>query len=195
MPPLAAIIGFGFAILPVVLTPGASFTLVAAHGAAPVVVRRVVLGTALGILSHAALAALGLSVIVMESAQLYRLVQVAGALCLIGLGVASLLRGRRVTTAARSEEPVRVHTAFLMNLLNPKAAAVYLTLAPQFLASNAFTAANVLVLALVHAVLMACWLTTCATVLRSLRAFALHMARIGGVVLIAFGLTTLLRVR
>uniref|UniRef100_UPI00143E0D98 LysE family translocator n=1 Tax=Allokutzneria sp. NRRL B-24872 TaxID=1137961 RepID=UPI00143E0D98 len=112
-----------------------------------------------------ALAVLGLSVVVMQSAQVYRVVQVVGAAYLIGLGATSLLRGRRVSTAARPDELVRVHTAFLMNLLNPKAAAVYLTLAPQFLDSDAFTVVNVLVLALVHAALMACWLTASATVL------------------------------
>jgi threonine/homoserine/homoserine lactone efflux protein len=198
-----ALLAFALAIAPVVITPGASFTLMAAHvlAAERGVVRRVAAGTAAGILSHAVLAACGLSALVMQSAELYRAVQLAGALYLIGLGVATLARRDRPPAAgpaAPSRPRLRFRTAYLANLLNPKAAAVYLTLAPQFLDHRTFTAANLLALAAVHVALTVLWPAGGAAALRSLgdRAAALPrraFAAAGGAVLIALGVRTLAR--
>jgi threonine/homoserine/homoserine lactone efflux protein len=195
-----ALLAFAVAILPVVITPGASFTLMAAHvlGAEEGIVRRVAAGTAAGILSHAVLAAVGLSAVVMQSAQLYRIVQLIGAMYLIGLGVATIVKGRKAVEAeAPPASPLRTRTAYLANLLNPKAAAVYLTLVPQFLDPASFTVDNVLALACVHAALTALWLAISAYILRALRARALPMpqralALVGGGTLIALGVRTLL---
>ncbi|GAA2273551.1 hypothetical protein GCM10009853_029230 [Glycomyces scopariae] len=194
-----ALLAFAVAILPVVLTPGASFTLMAAHvlAAEDGVVRRVAAGTAAGIFSHAVLAAVGLSAVVMQSAQVYRAVQLVGALYLIGLGITTILKGRRATMPeAPPAAPLRTRTAFLANLLNPKAAAVYLTLVPQFLDPGSFTVANVLAFACLHAALTAIWLAASAIALRSLRARALPIPRravavVGGCTLIALGVKTL----
>lgn len=190
------VVGFALAMVPIVATPGASFTLMTTHVlTSRRVVRRVVAGTALGILCHAVLAVFGLSMLVMRSAELYRLVQLAGALYLIGLGIAALRGGRAPSAPPRD---LRVRTAFLANLLNPKAAAVYLTVVPQFLDHNAFTPTNVLVLASAHIVLTAVWLGASGVALRSLggrRIPARAIARIGGVVLIALGLKSLAPLR
>jgi threonine/homoserine/homoserine lactone efflux protein len=198
-----ALLAFAVAILPVVLTPGASFTLMAAHvlAAEDGVVRRVTAGTAAGILSHAVLAAVGLSAVVMQSAQLYRAVQLVGALYLISLGVATILKGRsKAAPDALPASPLRTRTAFLANLLNPKAAAVYLTLVPQFLDPGSFTVANVLAFACLHATLTALWLAASSVALRSLRARALPIPRravalVGGGTLIALGVRTLVSSR
>lgn len=59
------LLGYGLALLPIVLTPGASFTLVTSralrsdHRGA----RHILSGTALGILTHALLAGLGLAAV------------------------------------------------------------------------------------------------------------------------------------
>jgi threonine/homoserine/homoserine lactone efflux protein len=198
-----ALLAFAVAILPVVLTPGASFTLMAAHvlAAEDGVVRRVAAGTAAGILSHAVLAAVGLSAVVMQSAQLYRAVQLVGALYLISLGVATILKGRsKAAPDALPTAPLRTRTAFLANLLNPKAAAVYLTLVPQFLDPGSFTMANVLAFACLHATLTALWLAASSVALRSLRTRALPIPRravafVGGGTLIALGVRTLVSSR
>lgn len=187
---LSGLAGFALALLPIVLTPGASFTLVASHVlTSQRVVRRVVVGTALGIVCHASLAALGLSMIVMRSAEVYRLVQLAGAAYLIVLGILSL-RGSRSRSPAPEPSTRR---AFLANLLNPKAAAVYLTIAPQFM--DSFSAVTLLAFAGVHIAVMTAWLATSGTTLRSLgRRFRLPwraITRTGGVVLIALGLKSL----
>src|SRR3954469_23504631 len=82
---LAAVAGFTLALLPIVLTPGASFTL--ATEQALVGSRRgpaqVILGAA-GIYCHALLAALGLGALVMRSSQAYTVVRLLGGLYLIG---------------------------------------------------------------------------------------------------------------
>jgi threonine/homoserine/homoserine lactone efflux protein len=199
-----ALFAFALAIVPVVVTPGASFTLMATRvlGDERGVVRRVAAGTAAGILTHAVLAACGLSALVMQSAELYRAVQLAGAAYLIALGIVTIARRDRPATApeAPAGPRLRLRTAYLANLLNPKAAAVYLTLAPQFLDHRTFTAANLLALAAVHAALTALWLAVCATLLRSLGRRALALPRkafnaVGGAVLIALGLRTLAQAR
>ncbi|MGW6929983.1 LysE family translocator [Lentzea sp. NPDC054927] len=192
-----AVAGFALAMVPIVVTPGASFTLMATHVLTPqpAVLRRVAGGTALGIVSHAVLAALGLSMLVMRSAELYRALQLAGALYLIALGIAALRR-RSPDVSVGPERPLRTRTAFLANVLNPKAAAVYLTVAPQFLDSTTFTPANLLVLAGVHIALTTIWLAAGAAALRSLsRQFRRvpwrAISGTGGVVLIALGLKSL----
>ncbi|GAA2124187.1 LysE family translocator [Glycomyces algeriensis] len=197
-----ALFAFALAIVPIVVTPGASFTLMATHvlGDERGVVRRVAAGTAAGILTHAVLAACGLSALVMQSAELYRAVQFAGAAYLIALGIVTIARRDHAATApeASAGPRLRIRTAYLANLLNPKAAAVYLTLAPQFLDHRTFTAANLIALAAVHAALTVLWLTLGATALRSLGKRALALPRrafdtIGGAVLIALGARTLVQ--
>lgn len=194
-----ALAGFALAMVPIVLTPGASFTLMATHvlAAERAVVRRVIAGTALGILSHALLAAFGLAVLVMRSAELYRLLQLAGAAYLVALGVVSLVARRDDALPSEVRPGVRTRTAFLANLLNPKAAAVYLTIVPQFLDRTEFTVLNVVALACVHAALTAAWLAASGTALRSLRRHRLNVPaqairRVGGVVLITLGLKSML---
>jgi threonine/homoserine/homoserine lactone efflux protein len=61
--------GFFVAVLPVVMTPGASFTLATQRSLAGdrAAGPWVIAGTATGIYTHAALAGLGLSVLVMRS--------------------------------------------------------------------------------------------------------------------------------
>ena len=80
--------GFLLAVTPICLTPGASFTLVTQRVAAG---RRrdgmlVAAGTASGLCVHATLAAVGLSAVVMRSAEAFMVVKLAGAVYLIWLG-------------------------------------------------------------------------------------------------------------
>ncbi|GIG90314.1 LysE family translocator [Plantactinospora endophytica] len=63
-------------------------------------------------------------------------------------------RGRRLPW--RGHHPYL--QGFLGNVLNPKAAAVYLTLAPQFLDADGPVLVPMLVLGTAHAVLAGCWL-------------------------------------
>lgn len=77
--------------------------------------------------------------------------------------------------------------------MNPKAAAVYLTLAPQFLAADQVGVATMLQLAAVHVVIMSVWLLAwgsgLAVVLRRIRidSFRAWVNRAGGAVLVYLG--------
>ncbi|MQA60307.1 MAG: hypothetical protein GEU86_02190 [Actinophytocola sp.] len=189
--------GFAVALVPIVLTPGASFTLAttrASAGDGPGVAG-VVIGTGAGIATHALLAGLGLSAIVTRSADAYTVIRIAGAVYLLWLGLALLWRSRgnpdsttdpsppgqalpRRRTGTRIPHALR--SAWLANVLNPKAAAVYLTIAPQFLAAEAVSTWSLLTLASAHVLMMATWLAawTC-LILRVRGPFAAGDSRAG----------------
>lgn len=170
-----SLLGFGIAVLPLVVTPGASFALATQRTAASErhAAARVVAGTATGIYVHALLAGLGLSALVLRSSQAFEVVRLAGAAYLIGLGVLTLARSRARASRSARRLPwsgrATLPQAFLANLLNPKAASVYLTLAPQFLAAETVGVRPLLALATVHIAVMAGWLTVWTTALRGSR--------------------------
>lgn len=205
---IAALIGFGIAVTPLVVTPGASFTLVSSRGL--VGDRRgawaVIMGTGLGIFTHGLLAGLGLAAVVMRSAEVYQVLRLVGAIYLVGLGVLLLWRGRRRSDSASIEQSrsssksvVReVGQAYLANVLNVKAATVYLTLAPQFVPAQLVGVFSMLILAAVHVCVMAAWLGLWSTGLSTI-SDKFNMAdwkrRIdtaGGAILILLGVRTAL---
>jgi len=199
----AAVIGFFLAVLPLTMTPGASFTLATQrtlsgerHAAGWVVA-----GTATGIYCHALLAAAGLSALVMRSSQAFTVVRIAGAVYLIGLGLVTLRKTRReVSPRELPRLPWAGHhtypQALLANVLNPKAASIYLTLAPQFLSAHQIGYGSMLGLATVHVTAMTLWLTVWSGMLvkgrrwTSSRRFRDALNRAGGVILIGLGIRT-----
>src|SRR5690606_11983946 len=127
--------GFLLAVLPLVATPGASLTLLIQHVSADG--RRqalpVVLGTVTGLYAHAILALAGLSALVMHSSRAFAVVKLAGAAYLVGLGVWTWWTAARPRSPVQEKRSGSVYSqALLANVLNPKAASVYLTLVPQF---------------------------------------------------------------
>lgn len=197
------LLGFALAVLPMVMTPGASFLLTTTrqlqgdrHGA-----RLTILGTAAGIVTHAVLAGIGLSALVMRSAEAFQVVRLVGAAYLIGLGVLTLRRGigsRRPAPGDETGQPPGspLRAAYLANVLNPKAATVYLALAPQFIAAQQVGVGPMVALALVHVALMAGWLELWgvgfASGLRRLDRAALRRwtDRVGGAILVGLGVRT-----
>ncbi|MEU7852001.1 LysE family translocator [Micromonospora parva] len=166
-----AVLGFLLAVAPITATPGASLTLVVSRVASGG--RRqgwwVILGTVTGLYVHAALAAVGLAALVLRSSQAFWVVKLVGAGYLVGLGLwllwsASHRRrtAQRPPTVPSRRLPWRVDHPYLQgllgNVLNPKAAAIYLTLAPQFLEPGRPVLVPMLLLATAHAALHTCWL-------------------------------------
>ncbi|ASO21764.1 Homoserine/homoserine lactone efflux protein [Actinoalloteichus hoggarensis] len=198
--------GFALALLPLVVTPGASLALLTRQ--VTTAGRRagwaVILGTATGIYLHACCALLGLSAIVMNSDRLFDLITLLGAFYLTGLGLWSWRqagRTRQPAPGTARETPTRSAylTAVLANVLNPKAALIPLTLAPQFLDPTGSVAAQLAVLATTHVLLTACWLLAWTLILggggrvfRSPRVLV-SLNRTAAVVLIALGVWTALR--
>ncbi|MEV8365126.1 LysE family translocator [Streptomyces niveus] len=210
------VLGFVAAITPLTLIPGASFTLVTqrviAGSRADGVL--VALGSACGLLVHATFAAVGLSALVMSSAQALTVVKILGAGYLIWLGVTTWRSARRYTvepapelTGARPR--LRLPWAQLggfgqglwSNVLNPKAASVYLTLVPQFLTSSRPIAPQIAALVVAHVAVVLVWLLFWTSVVGAARAvvgtprFRSWMSRVAGAVLVGFGIRTAVAAR
>ncbi|WP_027342387.1 LysE family translocator [Hamadaea tsunoensis] len=151
--------GFLLAVLPVIATPGASLALLTQR-VAPGGARHglpVILGTVTGLYLHATLAVAGLSAIVMRSSELFSAVRVAGAIYLVALGLWTL-RTPRPAPRARWRPRGAYPQALLGNVLNPKAASIYLTLVPQFVDPRRPLGPQIFLLATAHALLIAVWL-------------------------------------
>src|SRR5206468_48214 len=92
-------------------------------------------GTALGGLVHVVAGSLGISAIILASAELFAAVKFVGALYLVWLGIRTFRSAGR--TLSLDNEPVGDKRAFrdgvLVEALNPKTAAFFLAFIPQFL--------------------------------------------------------------
>lgn len=193
-------------MLPVVMTPGASFTLVTMRGVAGdrTGAAAVILGTALGIATHAVLAGVGLAGVVMRSAELYHVIRLVGAAYLVGLGVWMVWHSGHPSQASSPTSPAderrpphrTVMSAYAANVLNVKAAAVYLTLAPQFIPADRVGVLAMLGLAACHVAVMVVWLGIWGSGLMAFRGkvdlagWKAGIERLGGAVLVALGVRT-----
>ncbi|RFC77445.1 LysE family translocator [Streptomyces sp. AcE210] len=199
------VLGFMAAITPLTLIPGTSFTLVTQQviaGSRSDGVRAT-LGSACGPLVHATFAAIGLSALVMSSAQALTMVKFVGGIYLIWLGVTmwrSTRRGAEPATRKRWRLPWDQLGGFgqglWSNVLNPKAASVYLTLVPQFLTSSRPIAPQIATLAVAHVAVVLVWLLVWTCVVAAARTaidtprIRRGMSRLAGAVLVALGVRT-----
>ncbi|KRE02364.1 RhtB family transporter [Bosea sp. Root670] len=102
-------------------------------------------GTGLGGMVHVFAGALGVSAIVLASAELFTALKLIGAVYLVWLGIRTIQIARRDAAAAliQSEDiaPVGSRRAFregaIVEALNPKTAAFFLAFIPQFVDSSA----------------------------------------------------------
>jgi threonine/homoserine/homoserine lactone efflux protein len=158
-------------------------------------------GIAVGTLIHATAAALGLSAILVSSARAFHIVQFAGALYLIFLGLRTLLSRDDVplTSIAATHRLSRVFgQGVLVNLLNPKTALFFLAFLPQFVdTSRGHVSAQIFFLggsfALLGLLSDSSWAMLAGTLAGRLRG-SLHWRRaqknISGGALIALGVAT-----
>jgi len=98
-----------------------------------------VCGVALGNLANAAVAALGLAVVIAASSAAFTVVKFAGAAYLVFLGVQALRAPRAQASAVSGRmSPARLfRSAFVVALLNPKTALFFAALLPQFIQPGA----------------------------------------------------------
>jgi threonine/homoserine/homoserine lactone efflux protein len=198
-------VGFALAVTPIMLTPGVSATLATQR-----VIRdgrraglRVAGGTACGLIVHATTATVAL---VSQSAAAFSILKALGAAYLIILGISTL---RSATSGQDGRHGLRLpwtgHGAFtqalLGNLLNPRAASVYLTLVPQFIAPGDDVLVVTLSLVAVHIAMQTAWLSLWTILvakahrgLRSGRARR-SLDRLSGAVLIGLGVRTAFQAR
>jgi threonine/homoserine/homoserine lactone efflux protein len=96
-------------------------------------------GTALGGLAHVVAGGLGVSAIILASAQLFTGLKLAGALYLIWLGIRTIREAGNLPLEPTG--PIGTKRAFregvLVEALNPKTAAFFLAFIPQFLEPGA----------------------------------------------------------
>ncbi len=136
-------------------------------------------GICLGLLVHATLSALGVSVILMHSAEAFRTVKLAGACYLIWLGAQSLSGAARGPSpdAERGGPAVAVARrgrfleGLLCNLLNPKVAVFYLAFLPQFIGPTDPVLRKSLLLATIHYVEGVVWLVVVSILVDRTRRF------------------------
>jgi RhtB (resistance to homoserine/threonine) family protein len=125
------------------------------------------LGICSGLFVHAVVSAVGISVILLQSAWAFKALKLAGAGYLIWLGVISLRH------AARNGEPLKLNgqvaggyrfsvrrsllEGFLSNVLNPKAVVFYMAFLPQFIDPARSALQQSLFLAGVHFTIAMVW--------------------------------------
>ncbi|WP_417529899.1 LysE family translocator [Marinobacter lipolyticus] len=124
-------------------------------------------GICSGLFIHATLSALGISILLVETAWAFSALKWAGACYLVWLGIGSLRQAmRRGDLPRTTDSPVirRVvshresfQEGLLSNVLNPKTALFYMALLPQFVDPSGNTFQQSLILASVHFLLAMLW--------------------------------------
>ncbi|WP_227368751.1 LysE family translocator [Halomonas sp. M20] len=119
-----------------------------------------------GLFVHASVSALGISLILLQSAWAFGMLKLLGAAYLVWLGIQSLLSARRGSPLpiAGIDSPSRrvsswqsLREGFLSNVLNPKTVVFYMAFLPQFIAPSDPALLKSLWLAGVHFVIANVW--------------------------------------
>jgi len=189
------------ALLPVALSPGASFTLVMSGALAGghKGLFRTLAGTALGIYTHAVLIGFGITAGLISSPASFAVLKFFGTAYLLWLGAMLIRNGIRANPEgfADTKHSVTLRAAWIANVLNPKALIFYLTVVSQF-AGIQGGVGNYLTLASVHVVVMSVWLYAVSqTLIFSVKKTNPLMLKkyvniAGGMLLIAFSLHSLI---
>jgi IMP dehydrogenase/GMP reductase/threonine/homoserine/homoserine lactone efflux protein len=135
-------------------------------------------GFVAGFYLHGALAILGISIILVQSAQLFLFLKLLGAAYLCWIGLSALWEAWMGNTKRQHVQPARRRRTiakafgegFLTNALNPKVAVFYLAAFPQFMSGPEGAMAVSFALVSVHAAINVIWFS----------AVVLLMARLSG---------------
>lgn len=154
--------GFIIAILPVALSPGASFTLAVSNALHQGYsgLSKVIIGTGLGIFCHALLAGLGITALVTRQPALMHTLVMLGTLYLVYIAIRLIISGLRAGRGQTADPDgvAGIKTAWLANVLNAKAILLYLTVVPRFIGEGSLSLWNFGLLAGLHCLIMAAWL-------------------------------------
>jgi threonine/homoserine/homoserine lactone efflux protein len=151
-------------------------------------------GSSLGVFAWGAFAALGIAAVVAASAELFTVMKLVGAAFLVYLGIQSL-RGRREAPAARARVPRSAFREGLVTAVaNPKLAAFFVALFPQFVPRGAPVLPSALLMAATIVAIDFAWYSSLAyLVARARRAFVegpwlRRFERLTGAVLVGLGI-------
>jgi threonine/homoserine/homoserine lactone efflux protein len=150
-------------------------------------------GNSMGVLAWGIFAAAGIAAIVAASAELFTVMKLAGAAFLIYLGVQSL-RGRAELPRARPiEQRSALRDGLVTSIANPKLAAFFVALFPQFVPKGAPVLPSALLMACTIVAFDLVWYSVLAyLVARARRAFVegpwlKRFERVTGAVLVGLG--------
>ena len=160
-----------------------------------------VAGFVTGFYLHGALAILGISIVLVQSATAFAIVKYLGAAYLCWIGVKSLIaawRGDRTTAtvkpAAKRRTLAKAYVeGLLTNALNPKVSMFYLAAFPQFIALGETTPLAAFTLVAIHALINAVWFCAMIVLMARLTSLAQNgpfqrwLKGATGVVFIGFG--------
>ena len=180
-----------------IFTPGPDTALVIrnALGSGARAASATAFGIGLGSLVWALASMLGVAVLLQTSATAFTVLKLAGAAYLAYLGIRTLLAGHRSgaqTPAPQLEDRAAFRQGVLGNLLNPKAAAIFVTVLPQFIQPGDSPLRLALMIAAYEAILIP-WLSLYGVVVsragrtRAGTRLREWMNRVTGVVLIGLG--------
>jgi RhtB (resistance to homoserine/threonine) family protein len=160
-------------------------------------------GICSGLFVHATLSALGVSMLLTQSATAFSVVKLAGACYLGWLGLQSLARALRTPPPPdrlEAADPADRRSAqhcflegFLSNVLNPKTAVFYLAFLPQFIGPTEPVLTKSLLLASIHYVEGILWLVALSILFDRVRRFVMRsvvrrwLDGVCGVMLVGFG--------
>ena len=162
MTPLQAALAFAFAAGILTITPGLDTALVLRTAAAsgPRAAAKTAAGILLGLFVWGVVTAVGIGALLRASTLAYRVLQVAGSLYLLWLGLNLLFK------AGAPHAPSMVAPAgggrlfargLLTNLLNPKVGVFYATFLPQFIPAGANVTGTSIAYAGIHAMEGVLW--------------------------------------
>lgn len=133
-------------------------------------------GICCGLFVHATLSAIGISVILQQSAMLFSAMKMIGAAYLIYLGAMSLKAGIKpqgLEVVMSGKQALNwkksLREGFLSNVLNPKTAIFYLAFLPQFVDPTGNALMQSLFMAMCHFVLAMIWQTLIAYMVEKAR--------------------------
>jgi threonine/homoserine/homoserine lactone efflux protein len=139
------------------------------------------LGICCGLFVHATVSAVGISVILLQSAWAFRALKLVGAAYLVFLGIASLRSAARrdaamsFSGAGGGGRPFillrSLREGFLCNVLNPKAVVFYMAFLPQFIDPRGSAIRQSLFLAGLHFIIGMIWQCLLAALVERARAF------------------------
>ncbi|WP_460225689.1 LysE family translocator [Aurantivibrio infirmus] len=149
---------------------------------------------------HGSLSVLGISILLVQSAQLFLVVKLLGAIYLCWIGIKSLISAWRydatIDIQSQAYTKPKLGNAFiegfLTNALNPKVSMFYLAAFPQFISASAPTSSAFL-LVFIHALINILWFSGMIVLLAKLKIvgssviFQRAIKTITGCVFIGFG--------
>ncbi|MBB6463213.1 LysE family translocator [Flammeovirga kamogawensis] len=164
------------------------------------------LGINVGVMVHTFLAAMGLSIIITQSAIAFQLIKYCGAAYLFYLGISSLVNKKELNIdlgKGKEQKSNKEHffNGVVTNVLNPKVALFFLSFFPQFIKEEAIgNALPFLILGSVYAFIGVVWFliityfsTLFSRKLRSNKKFNTYLNKCSGIVFLMMGIKVLFK--